>query len=97
MKMKIIKIASLGAIAITIGFNACGDSLDCDTTIGTRIAIDVFCNDTDSIESYIVLEKNDIIIKEEENTEITIYHNEDDFKVVCVNSGSAFISRGGIN
>ncbi len=90
----IIKIALLGAV--TIGFNACGSSVDCDTTViaGTNIAINVVCNNTDSIDNYIPLQTGDVIIKEEENTAITIYHNEDDQKVVCIDSGSASIARG---
>ena len=91
----IIQIAILGAV--TIGFNACGNSIDCNTDkvaiAGINIAIDVVCNDTNSIDSYIALQSGDIIIKEKENTKITIYHNQDNIKVVCINSGSASIDR----
>ncbi len=91
----IIKIALLGAVII--GFNACGSSIDCDTNVvaiaGTTVAIDVVCNDTDTIDGYIPLQSGDVIIKEEENTEITMYHDEDNQKVICINSGSAYIAR----
>jgi len=77
--------------------NSCGSSVSCDTAtavLGANISIDVVCNDTDSIDGYITLQTGDIIIKNEENTEITIYHDEDNQKVVCLDSGSASINRG---
>jgi hypothetical protein len=63
-----------------------------DTTL-EKIAIDIECETSTSISEYIALVKGDTIIKGEENTTISIFHDENNQKRVCLNAGEAYIER----
>lgn len=60
------------------------------------IAIESQCSTTEeaeSINNYITLFSGDIVQKVDENTNVKIYHNENEEKKVCVSVGSAYILR----
>lgn len=61
-----------------------------NNTDSTKI---VFCSTTTNIQEYTLLKDNDIIVKETEETVISIYHNSNGEKLVCVESGSAFVQE----
>jgi hypothetical protein len=100
MKKRIL-INTLIATSITIGLTACGggggggsDASFADAE--TLIPIDVNCtaNPTQlDIDSYITLNSGDVIVKDEENTTISTYHDIDGNKKVCRVTGSAHIIR----
>ena len=58
-----------------------------------KILIDSICDGKNAIEDYTLLQKGDMVAKEDDNTTITFYHNQDGQKVACVNYGTAFILR----
>jgi hypothetical protein len=45
------------------------------------------------IDNYETIEGGDVIIKKEDNTTISTYHDVDNVKKICVESGSAYILR----
>lgn len=92
--MKNIRMLTLiSFFAMLILFNNCGGSSSCDVTTEV-VAVDTVCNDDrDAIASYIPLYSGDIVTRDEENTVIKIYHNQDNERVACVVSGQASIIR----
>jgi len=99
MKTK-LKIALIATI-IALSFNACSDSdsksvEDSNTTTATTIEIDVECTaDTTSadIESYITLESGDTIIKDEDNTTVSIFYDAEGNEKICLVEGKAHLLR----
>ena len=94
-------------IVVAISFTACGGSSsntnesivlgviaeDNNNSYSEKIEIDVECAIPESIDSYIELQKGDKIIKEETNSTIGVYHDENSMKRVCLDSGVAYIER----
>lgn len=84
-------IATLTAIS----FTACGN----DPVEGfeensyEKIAIDVNCTTLNKIDEYITLKSGDQVIKDEEDSNITIFHDENGVKKICLQSGKAHINR----
>jgi hypothetical protein len=85
---------------IIIGFSACGGGGGGDDASfensESKIPIDVNCTTTPTsaqISNYIPLQSGDNIVKEVTDTEISIYHDVDGNKKVCLVSGSAYIIR----
>ena len=80
-----------------IGFNACGGSNstkeNSDRNLFEKIDLNVDCTNPDIVESYISLNSGDQIVKEKEGTKISIFHNENDVKKVCLDRGKAYINR----
>ena len=92
---KIIQNLLLGLIAISFiscggggntieGFN--GNSYE-------EINIEKYCTLPDKIDEYIMLKSGDQIVKDVEGTKISILHDENNVKKVCLNSGTAHINR----
>lgn len=87
---------------VTISFTACGGGSSDNHVEGfngnsyEEIAIDVVCTDPDTPDAYIVLKSGDQIIKDEEDSNITILHDENGLKKVCLDSGKAHINRANI-
>jgi hypothetical protein len=63
-----------------------------DSTL-EKIAIDVNCTTPATIDEYIELLKDDTIVKSEDNTTVSIYHDENSNKKVCLDYGEAYIER----
>jgi hypothetical protein len=63
-----------------------------DSTL-EKIAIDVKCTTPATISGYIELLKDDTIVKSEDNTTVSIYHDENSNKKVCLDYGEAYIER----
>ena len=84
---------SLLSIFIIIGFSACGGS-DSNFEGSEGTSIDVVCVDSPSssdIDTYIALSSGDSIVKSTDGTTVSIYHDENGNKKVCLVSGSAYI------
>ena len=98
-KNNMIKIASLSLLTIaTFSFTACGGGND-DASFKnseTMIPIDMNCTvsptQTD-IANYITVNSGDVIVKDDDNTTISIYHDVNNTKKVCLVSGLAHIIR----
>jgi hypothetical protein len=78
-------------IAGIVGLSSCGGGGSCPTT--EVLAIEATCSANHDLSSYISLQSGDIITKEELNTTINIFHDQDNQKVVCIESGKASIIR----
>lgn len=102
MKANIIKFNLLFAMAISL-FTGCGLDEEAnykatdDSSVITISLKSITCvtgtpTATD-IDGYETLQSNDTIIKDEDNTTIAIYHDEDGLKKVCLVSGNAHIER----
>ncbi|MBN2824073.1 MAG: hypothetical protein JXQ76_02025 [Campylobacterales bacterium] len=91
--MKTTKTIALSLlIGMFVAFNNCGGGTCSATT--QVLALDAVCtNNVADMDSYIPLQSGDIITREEENTVVNIFHNQDNEKVGCVVSGSASIIR----
>jgi len=81
-------------ILALITFNSCGGG-SCPATTQV-LAINAHCNINNDMSQYTPLQSGDIITKEEDNTLISIFHDQDNNKVVCIESGKASIIRGGV-
>lgn len=100
-KNNTIKIVSLSLLTLlTLSFTACGGGGD-DASFKnseTMIPIDINCStttppDAADILNYITVNSGDVIVKEEENTTISIYHDINGTKKVCLVNGLAHIIR----
>lgn len=91
MKVTHLLIATL----IAISFTACGSSTVEDSTgdSSENIDIDVNCTSPDTVSDYITLNSADQIVKDEEDSNITILHDQEGVKKVCLQSGKAHIVR----
>ncbi|RLA79291.1 MAG: hypothetical protein DRG78_13220 [Epsilonproteobacteria bacterium] len=88
----------LSLLFATIVFTACSsDNSSSSTSIQTHtIELKTYCvQDTtlDAIGTYVTLQKYDILVNDEKNTQVEIYHDENNNKKVCLVSGSAHILR----
>jgi len=77
----------------SMAFNSCGGGSTCASSVAV-LAIDAQCNVANDLGSYTALQSGDVVSKEEENTTINIFHNQENQKVVCIESGKASIIRG---
>jgi len=88
----IIQIAL--SFLLAISFSACGGGSDASfENSETMIPIDVNCTTPATIATYITVNSGDAIVKEEENTTISIYHDINGTKKICLESGKAYIIR----
>ena len=98
-KNNMIKIASLSLLTLaTLSFTACGGGGDDASFKNTEnlVDINIQCevNATSSdIATYITVNSGDVIVKEEDNTTISLYHDINGTKKVCLVSGSAHIIK----
>ena len=94
---------------ITISFIACGDNSTnsisnannnttepVDEDLFEKISIDVNCTSPDNIIDYITLRSGDQLIKDEEDSNITILHDQERVKKVCLQSGKVHIRRSSL-
>jgi len=96
-----LTVALVAIITIAISFDACSDSDtkstdDSNKTVVTTIEIDVPCTvdtTTSDIESYITLESGDTIIKDEDNTTVSIFYDAEGNEKVCLVEGKAHLLR----
>lgn len=89
----ILQIALVSLLAIS--FTACGGGGD-DASFKnseTMIPVDVLCVTPADISSYIPLQSGDVIAKEDDNTSVSIYHDVNGTKKICLESGTAHIIR----
>ena len=90
------KILALGiTILASISFTACGDDAsfkDSEELIPINIAC-VTSPDSNNIDSYITLNSGDTIVKDNDGAEISIYHDVNGVKKVCLVTPSAHIIR----
>jgi hypothetical protein len=88
------KIATLSLLTLlSLSFTACGGGSD-DASFAnseTLIDVDVNCTTPATISTYITVNSGDVIVKKEDNTTISIYHDVNGTKKVCLESGSAYI------
>lgn len=98
--LKTVKLVLL-SVAISIIFIGCGEEAEFKgTSSNDKIIISlnsITCvtgtpSATD-IEGYETLLSDDVLVKDEDNTTIAIYNDEDGLKKVCLVNGSAHIER----
>ena len=94
--MKLQKlIIILSSLIAVLGLTACGNGgSDASFSDGEqKIDIDINCTTPAQVETYINLYSGDTIVKKEDNTSISTYHDTNGTKKVCLVSGSAYILR----
>ena len=96
--MKLNKIKSIIILTIvSLSFIACGDGgsdasfTNTDSTQNTPI--DIVCEKDAEIKDYIKLASGDVIVEDDNNATIKIYHDINGTKRVCLISGKAYIIR----
>lgn len=92
-------------ITIAIVFTACGggggdssfSNNSNNTSTSNNIPINIPCLvgniSINDFASYLTLNSGDQVLKNDDSTVVTIYHNISGEKKVCLNSGSAYIVR----
>ena len=88
-------IITLTLIFTSLWFNSCGGGGSGGASV-TQIQITVACVTSPTltdIDAYITLLSGDTIVKDEDNTTISTFHDIDGVKKVCLVSGSAHIVR----
>lgn len=80
----------LSICLVVLGFASCGGGGGGGSSSdeGTEI---VSCSVSENIEDYTSLQSDDVIVKDSDDTVISIFHDSDENKKVCVVSGSAYI------
>lgn len=92
---KRLAIASLTLLGGVL-FTACGNDDASFKNSETSIPIDIACVTTPTstdISNYITLNSGDVVVKESDAAEISIYHDSDGVKKVCLVTPSASILR----
>ena len=97
MKRKYIIQGTL-TLLILASFTACGGGSDDASFKNSETMIDIDTNCTVSptqtdIDTYIPVYSGDVIVKDDDNTTISIYHDINNTKKVCLVSGLAHIIR----
>ncbi len=78
----------LATITTALLFSACGSGGDTFDTGEEKVVI-VTC-DTNTTT---LIQPNDLLVKDSANTTVTVTHNSDDTKEICVETGSAHLIR----
>lgn len=95
---KVIK--TLLILTTSISFMACGGGSNTvegfDGNSYEEINISKVCTSPDTVDDYIELKSGDQIVKDSEGTEISILHDENSVKKVCLKSGTAHINRANV-
>ena len=81
-----------------LGLSGCGNNVDGFKESNTstpieKIGIEIDCTAPATLSDYIELKSGDKIVKDEEGSIIKLYHDENNLKRVCVQSGTAHIER----
>lgn len=74
-----------------MSFMACGGSSEKNAT--NNVNISQHCGTSDNLSQYIEVKSGDQIIKEDNTTDFTIFHDRNGQKRVCLHSGKASIKR----
>ena len=89
----ILKAASI--LIITTSFVACGEGDASFSGPETTVDITIQCKEsnitTADIADYITLNSGDVIVKDDDNTTVSIYHDTNGTKKICLVSGTAHI------
>ena len=98
--MKIINSKLIQGISITLiatSFMACGGGGNSVEGFNgnsyEEINIEKACTVPDKTAEYITLKSGDQIVKDEEGTRVTVLHDQNSLKKICLNSGKAHINR----
>ena len=101
MKSITLFIVTLTAISLT----ACGnggnsaENLDGNSAEGfdgnsfEKIDINVNCTSPNTVKDYLALKSGDQILNDESDSNISILHDQNGVKKVCLNSGKAHVVR----
>ena len=82
-----------------LGLSGCGSSSvdgfqeSNDSTVIEKIAIGIGCTSPATLSDYLALKSGDKIVKDEEDSTIKLYHDENNLKRVCIETGKAHIER----
>lgn len=95
MKKNYLLIILLG---IGLGLSGCGNGVDGfqesnETVAVEKIGITITCTTPATLSDYIELKSGDTIVKDEESSIIKLYHDENNLKRVCLQSGKAHVER----
>lgn len=90
-------------LSVLIAMSGCGNNINGfkesnSTTAPTdesteKIQIEAKCTTLPLLIEYVELQSGDTIIRDEDPSSITLYHDENNKKLVCLNSGKAHIER----
>ena len=100
MKQEILKqkvINTVLMLTTSISFMACGGGSNTvegfDGNSYEKINISKVCTTPDTVSDYIELKSGDQIVKDDEGTTVSILHDENGLKNICLKSGTAHINR----
>ena len=85
-------------LGMGLGLSGCGSSSvkgfqeSDDSVTVEKITISIECT-TPVMSDYIELKSGDKIVKDEEDSTIKLYHDENNLKRVCIETGKAHIER----
>lgn len=89
-------------VVLGVGLGGCGNSSidgfqELNTTEAVeKIGISITCTTPATLDDYIELKSGDKIVKDKEESSIKLYHDENNLKRVCLQSGEAHIERSNI-
>jgi hypothetical protein len=63
------------------------------STVLNKINIEVQCTIPPNISEYLELQSGDKIVKEGQESRVKVYHDENNLKYICLESGQAFVQR----
>ena len=90
-------ISTLLILTTSISFMACGGESNTvegfDGNSYEEINISKVCTSPDTVDDYIELKSGDQIVKDDEGGTISILHDENGLKKICLKSGTAHINR----
>ncbi|CAA6807473.1 MAG: Unknown protein [uncultured Sulfurovum sp.] len=58
-----------------------------------KISIEIPCTTPTTLSNYVELKSGDTIVKDEVSSSIKLYHDENNLKRVCLQSGKAHVER----
>lgn len=97
MKNHIKHITTISSTITMLIFTGCGDGNNIiegfEGNSYEEINLTKLCTTPDTIEEYMTLESGDQIVKDEEGTQVTLLHDENGVKKICLQSGAAHINR----
>jgi len=99
MKKSYLLVLLLG---IGFGITGCGNSNidgfeESNSSIEVeKIELGIACTTPATFNDYIKLQSADKIVKDEENSIIRLYHDQNNLKRVCLQSGKAHIERANV-
>ena len=79
-----------------VSFIACGGNNTVEGFNGNsfeKINIDKACTSPDTVDTYITLKSGDQIVQDTNDANISILHDQNGLKKICLQSGTAHINR----